>query len=130
VKAALFGAASGVLFGLVAALTKSTVDRLGGGIPATLGDWHLYALAAVSLVAFALLQASLQAGALAPSIATLMVFETFVGGAIGVLLFQEHLHHSGPRLAGSLVTLAAAMGGLTLLAGFRAGIRGPSGFKI
>ena len=121
VKAALFGAASGILFGLVAALTKSTVDRLGGGIGATLGDWHLYALAAVSLVAFALLQASLQAGALAPSIATLMVFETFVGGAIGVMLFREHLHHSAPRLAGSLAMLATAMAGLTLLAGFRAG---------
>ena len=121
VKAALFGAASGILFGLVAALTKSTVDRLGGGIGATLGDWHLYALAAVSLVAFALLQASLQAGALAPSIATLMVFETFVGGAIGVMLFREHLHHSAPRLAGSLAMLATAVAGLTLLAGFRAG---------
>jgi hypothetical protein len=93
------------------------VDRLGGGVAATLGDWHVYALAAVSLVAFALLQASLQVGALAPSIATLMVFETFVGGAIGVLLFQEQLHHSPPRLAGSLVMLAAAMAGLMLLAG-------------
>ena len=51
-KAALAGTASGILFGLAAALTKATVDRLDDGVFALLGDWHVYALVAVALPTF------------------------------------------------------------------------------
>ncbi|MFN8200915.1 MAG: DMT family transporter, partial [Solirubrobacteraceae bacterium] len=84
VRAALIGTASGVLFGLIAALTKATVDQLDDGIVAVLTDWHLYGLIAASVIAFALMQAALATGALAPAISTVMVFETIVGVACGI----------------------------------------------
>jgi uncharacterized membrane protein len=120
IKAALFGTAAGVLFGLTSALTKATVDRLDGGVGALVGNWHLYALIVVSVVGFALLQAALQAGALAPAIATLMAFETIVGGAIGIVLFQEQIRTSPVRIVGSVIALAVTLAGLIVLAGSEA----------
>lgn len=114
-KAALFGTGAGLLFGLISALTKSTVDRLENGIVDVIADWHLWALIALSVVAFALLQAALQAGALAPALATLMSFETIAGGAIGILLFEEELNSSPGAVVGSVLVLLVALAGLVAL---------------
>src|SRR5215471_9456210 len=69
-KAALVGAAAGILFGLCAALIKSTVERFDGGLWHVLLDWHVWALAVIGYISMALGQTSLQAGRLAPAIAT------------------------------------------------------------
>jgi drug/metabolite transporter (DMT)-like permease len=92
VRAALLGTAAGVIFGLVAALTKATVDRFDNGFVAVVANWHLYGLIGASVVGFALVQMSLQTGALAPSIATTMVFETIVGVAVGIFMLHEEIH--------------------------------------
>jgi len=115
-KAALLGTASGILFGLVAALTKATVDRLDDGIVAFLLDWHLYALIGVSIPAFWLSQASLQTGALAPAIATTMAFDPVASLLLGVLLLDEQLTSSPVRVTILVVSLAVALAGLILLA--------------
>ena len=115
-KAALLGTASGVLFGVVAALTK--VD----GRPLRRRDRRRrrrlarLRARAVTVVGLVIMQASLQAGALAPSIATIMSFETVVGVAIGILLLDETLDESGWQVAVSLVALLVALGGILLLA--------------
>jgi drug/metabolite transporter (DMT)-like permease len=116
VKAALLGTAAGVIFGLVAALTKATVDRFDNGFVAVVGDWHLYGLIGASLVGFALVQMSLQTGALAPSIATTMVFETIVGVAVGIFLMDEELHEEPWGITLSLLALVCVLGGLVALA--------------
>ena len=78
VRATLLGLAAGMLLGgIVAALTKATVDRFDQGLEAVLGDWHVYALGGVALTGFLLLQAALQTGALAPA----MTSDTVHGGA-------------------------------------------------
>ena len=59
VRAGLLGTASGILFGLGAALTKTAVSLLDDGIGAVFGDWHVYALVLVSIAAFWLEQAPL-----------------------------------------------------------------------
>jgi drug/metabolite transporter (DMT)-like permease len=117
VKAALLGTASGIIFGLVAALTKSTVDRFDDGLVAVVWNWHAYALIAASLIGFTLLQASLQTGALAPSVTTAMVFETVAGVAVGIALLHEELHEEPWGVVVSSLALAVILGGVIALAG-------------
>ena len=74
-RAGLLGTAGGILFGLSAALTKTAVSRLGEGLGAVFGDWHVYGLVLVSIAAFWLEQAALQTGALAAAVATTMAFD-------------------------------------------------------
>lgn len=115
VRAALIGTASGVLFGLIAALTKATVDRLDDGIVAVIADWHLYGLIATSVIAFALMQAALATGALAPALSTVMVFETIVGIACGIWMLGEELHEEAWGNAVSIVSLVVVVIGLVAL---------------
>jgi drug/metabolite transporter (DMT)-like permease len=117
VRAALLGSAAGILFGFVAGLTKSTVDRFDNGAAAVFFDWHIYALAAASLAGFMLVQASLHTGALAPAITTAMVLETIVGVLIGITVLEENLHESEWGLAITAVGLSAIVAGLLALAG-------------
>jgi len=117
VKAALLGTAAGIIFGFVSALTKSTVDRFDDGLVAVVWNWHVYALIAASLIGFTLLQASLQRGALAPSVTTSMVFETVAGVAVGIALLGEELHEQPWGLAVSGLALAVILGGVIALAG-------------
>jgi drug/metabolite transporter (DMT)-like permease len=115
-KAALLGSAAGVLFGFVAALTKSTVVRFDDGAMAVFWDWHIYALAGAGLIGFMLVQGSLQTGALAPAITTSMVFETLVGVLVGLMLLDEDLHTQEWGLAVTALALALIILGLIALA--------------
>lgn len=117
IKAALFGTASGVLFGYVAALTKATVDRFDDGFVAVVADWHVYGLLGASLFGFGLTQAALQTGALAPALSTTMSFETIVGVALGLTILDEQLHDSTIGVVGSTTALVVALVGLLALAG-------------
>ena len=69
-RAALLGTAAGLLFGLVSALTKGTVEILADEGLAVLGDWHVYALAALGFAGMTLTQMALQTGVLPPAVAT------------------------------------------------------------
>jgi drug/metabolite transporter (DMT)-like permease len=115
-KAAMTGSAAGVLFGFVAALTKSTVVRFDDGAAAVFLDWHIYALAGAGLVGFALVQVSLQTGALAPAITTSMVLETVVGVVVGLTLLDEELHTQTWGMAVVALGLALMVAGLVVLA--------------
>jgi drug/metabolite transporter (DMT)-like permease len=118
-RAALLGSATGLLFGLSAALTKATVERLDGGLLDVVGDWHVYALIAVGYVSMTLSQVSLQAGALAPAIATQMVLDPVVSLLLGVFAFDERLHETAAGATASLAALCVMFGGLVVLAGVR-----------
>jgi drug/metabolite transporter (DMT)-like permease len=115
VRAALLGTAAGGLLGLASALTKAVVTRFDQGIVEVIADWHLYLLIAVSVVGFALLQAALATGSLAPAIATNMSVETVAAIVLGIVLFEENLQESAALLALSLVALLVALVGLVML---------------
>jgi drug/metabolite transporter (DMT)-like permease len=115
-RAGLLGAAGGILFGLAAALTKATVSLLDDGLGAVFGDWHVYALAGISIAAFWLEQAALQTGALAAAVATTMAFDPLSSLVFGIVLFDEALHESAVGYALSAIALATALAGLVLLA--------------
>jgi hypothetical protein len=116
VRAGMLGTAAGILFGLAAALTKTTVSMFDDGLGAVLWDWHVYALVIVSVAAFWLEQAALQTGALAAAVATTMAFDPLSSLVFGIVLFDEALHESAVGYVISFLSLATALAGLVILA--------------
>jgi drug/metabolite transporter (DMT)-like permease len=115
-RAALLGSATGLLFGLSAALTKATVERLDGGVLDVVADWHVYALVVVGYASMTLSQASLQTGALAPAVATQMVLDPVASLLLGILVFGERLHETAAGAIASVAALCVMFGGLVALA--------------
>lgn len=119
-RAALLGTATGILWGVSAALTKATIDQLDEGLDALLLDWHLYALLVVGAASLSLAQAALQVGSLAPAIATQSIVDPLASVVIGVTLLQEDLHETTLGLVVAIAGLLACFGGLIVLS--RSGI--------
>jgi drug/metabolite transporter (DMT)-like permease len=115
-KAALLGTSCGILFGLSAALTKAVGDQVADAPLQVFADWHLYALIAVGYVSLTISQLSLQTGVLAPAIATSMAFDPITSVLLGVTIMQESLHTSTTGSVAACAALAAALGGLAVLA--------------
>jgi drug/metabolite transporter (DMT)-like permease len=115
-RAALFGAAAGILFALTAALTKSVVDELHLGVVHVITSWEPYALAGVGYVSMTFNQLALNTGALAATIASSTALDPIVSVALGLTLFDEHLHASSLQAAGAFVALGAALFGVAVLA--------------
>ena len=120
-KATLLGIATGILWGLSAGLTKAVVEDLDEGVLSLLGDWHLYALAVVGWASLTLAQASLQAGALAPAVATQAAVDPIASVLLGTLAFEETIHHGALGVAGSLAGFAAMVAGIVVLASSQGG---------
>src|ERR1700733_11857542 len=115
-RAAFLGAAAGILFGLTAALTKSVVDELHLGVVHVIASWEPYALAGVGYVSMTFNQLALNTGALAATIASSTALDPIVSVALGLTLFDEHLHASSLQAAGAFAALAAALVGVAVLA--------------
>jgi drug/metabolite transporter (DMT)-like permease len=115
-RAGLLGAASGVLFGLSAALTKATVERLDEGVLEVLTTWHLYALIVVGYAGMSLSQRSLQTGALAPAVATQMSLDPITSLLLGVFAFDETVHEDAGVLIAALAGFAVMIAGIVILA--------------
>jgi hypothetical protein len=115
-RAGLLGTASGILFGLGAALTKATVALFDDGVAGVLWDWHVYALIVVSITAFWLEQAALQTGALAVAVATTMAFDPLSSLVFGIGLFDEAIHEGVLGYAVSAALLGVTLAGLVILA--------------
>jgi len=115
-KAALLGISCGILFGLSAALTKAVGDQVADAPLEVFADWHLYALIAVGYVSLTISQLSLQTGVLAPAIATSMAFDPITSVLLGVTIMQESLHTTTAGSVAACAALAAALGGLAVLA--------------
>jgi len=124
IRATLLGIAGGmILGGLVAALTKATVDRFDDGLGAIFGDWHVYALAGTAVAGFLLVQASLQTGALAPAMTSETVLEALAGVAVGIFVLNERIDQSPAETVVSLLGLALMVAGLLALSRCRGAVR-------
>jgi drug/metabolite transporter (DMT)-like permease len=115
-RAALLGAAAGILFALSAALTKAVVDELQRGPLHVLASWELYALLGVGYVSMTLNQLALNTGALAATLATSTALDPIASVVLGVTLFQESPHAGLDQVIGTVVALAAALAGMVILA--------------
>ena len=114
-KAAVYGAVAGILFGLSAALTKPTVEFLHGGVDEMLSHWEPYVLAVAGVLGFVLQQVSLGTGRLAPSVATVSVANPIVSILLGVVLLEERLSRPPWHVVVACVGLGLALVGAVVI---------------
>jgi multidrug transporter EmrE-like cation transporter len=115
-RAMSLGAATGLLYGLTAALTKASAHLLDDGVVHALGRWELYALAVVGISGMLTAQSAFQAGSLASSLPVLTAADPVVSIAIGAVAFGESLNWRGPAPLLELVGLAVMVAGIFSLA--------------
>ena len=117
-KALTFGAAAGLGYGLQAAVTKTFVTELGGGVLGLLASWSTYVLIISAVTGFALQQSSLKTGVLAPAMASSNSVTLFSSVILGIAVYGETLAKTGNAHAGSTVIgLVVAVVGIAFLAG-------------
>jgi hypothetical protein len=94
-RAVLFAFATGVLFGVTAALTKATVVLVDDHGFGALGHWEPYALVVLGALGFVVNQRAFQAGSLTASLPTLTVVEPVVAAVIGITMLHETVPTDG-----------------------------------
>ncbi|CAM2839179.1 hypothetical protein BST27_08700 [Mycobacterium intermedium] len=115
-RAVLLSVAVGVLFGVVATLTKMVMHVVDTNGPVALALLPgFYVLVAVGLLATLLQQSAFHAGALKVSVPTMLVLEPVIAVLLSSLVFGEHLTLSGVRmLVLPIVVLAMAAATIAL----------------
>ena len=115
-RAALFGAATAVVWSVDAAFVKQTVDELArSGVLGLLVHWPLYAMIATGVLGTVLLQGAFAVGPLAASQATLLIVDPLVSIALGIELFGEQLNTGPGYVLGAVISLAVLGAGVVLL---------------
>ncbi len=115
-RAMLLGAASGLSFGLLAALTKTATFFLGHDLASAWSRWQLYLVVGLGIFALLLSQSAYQAGPLAFSVPVADVLDPLVGVVIGTTAFDERVNVGVGPLAGAMAAGAIACAGIVLLA--------------
>jgi drug/metabolite transporter (DMT)-like permease len=115
-RAALFGTAAGVLYGYQAAAMNVFVGIIPDGIGAILRSASTYELVLSALGGFYLLQTALQAGALAPAIATANAACPVTSVVLGRVIFLETPQRTLGGKVASAVSALLLVVGLVLLA--------------
>ena len=120
-RATLFGLASGMTFGVNAALTKVVVHILGRDPISVFWHWELYGLAVLSVSGLVMVQSAFQAGSLAAALPSMEVGEPVVATIVGLVILREHLHARN-NVERALIAVAslAMLVGLVALARSRA----------
>jgi len=115
-RAALFGAATAVVWSVDAAFVKQAVDTLAhGGLPGLLTHWPLYAMIATGVFGTVLLQGAYAVGPLAASQATLLIVDPLASIALGIELFHEQLNTGAGYVLGAVASLAVLGVGIVML---------------
>jgi hypothetical protein len=107
--------AAGALYGLLDALTKSTVDLLSNVGLATLVHWEPYAMLAAGVLGALFGQSAFGAGALSLSLPVIDTLEPAAAVIIGATVFGEQLASSPLQLGFQLAGGAAAVIGIAVL---------------
>ena len=100
-RALLLAVATGIMFGVQAALSKSvlTIGTEGGlHLAAVVTSWELYALLVMSVASVALQQLAFQASDLSASQPAITVLTPLSGAVCGVAIFGERLQTTTGRL--------------------------------
>ena len=110
-RAVLLAVAVGVLFGVVAVLTKLVMHLLTHeGLTALLMTPVLYLMVALGVVAMLLQQSAFHAGSLQTSVPTMLVLEPVIAVLLGAVVLGEHLdvgRWDGVAIAVSTLVMAA-----------------------
>jgi drug/metabolite transporter (DMT)-like permease len=115
-RAALFGAATAVVWSVDAAFVKQTVDVLARtGVAGVLTHWPLYAMIATGVLGTILLQSAYAVGPLAASQATMLIVDPLASIALGIELFHEQLNTGALYVLGAVASLAVLGVGVVML---------------
>ncbi len=115
-KAALLGAAAGLMWAIDAAVVKSATEILGHeGIARLFLHWPVYGVVVTGVLGTVLLEAAFTAGPLSASQSTLLIVDPLASIAIGVELFREKLNSSPGAITAQVICLIFMFGGVVLL---------------
>lgn len=114
-RAIMLGSATGLVYGLTAALTKAVAHLLSRGILHLLVGWQTYVLVVVGVASLVLAQSAFQAGQLRASLPILTVLDPVVSIVIGALAFGESLGGGTPRRVGEVLGLVILVLSVALL---------------
>jgi hypothetical protein len=109
----------GLAFGYQAAVAKLFATQLDQGVAALLRQWSTYVLIVLMVGGWALQQASLKTGVLAPAMATVNVATLVVSVVLGVRVFEETMRTAGGASLWSLLALGVTVVGVVLLTVWR-----------
>jgi drug/metabolite transporter (DMT)-like permease len=115
-RAALLGAAAGVVNGALGTFTDAAAHAFNAGVAAALHRWEPYALVVVGAASLIVVQTAFQAGPLSQSLPLLTSLEALSGIAAGQLLFGEHVAGYWVARAFEIVGLALLCAGIAVLA--------------
>jgi drug/metabolite transporter (DMT)-like permease len=104
-RAVFLAFATGLCYGVTAALTKTTMSLLSDGLGAAVTSWEPYALTLLASLGMVINQSAFQAGALSASLPTLTIVEPIAAAVIGVTLMEERIQASTP-LEWAAITLS------------------------
>ena len=115
-RAALFGAATAVVWSVDAAFVKQATDVLAHSGPlGLLTSWPLYAMIATGVLGTTLLQGAYAAGPLAASQSTLLIVDPLASILLGIELFHEQLGTGPGYVLGAVASLAVLAAGVVML---------------
>jgi hypothetical protein len=114
-RAALLAAAAGVVYGVTAALTKTSSHLLDAGIVHLLVHWQPYALLIAGVGGMVISQSAFQAGPLDASLPTMSVVDPIVSIVIGALAFGENIAAGPGDVALEVIALIAMSTGVVML---------------
>jgi hypothetical protein len=116
-RAALYAAASGIVWALLATFMKSATDVLAsGGVPRLVQHGAIYGVIAAGIVGTVLSQAALHYGPLAVSQPLMVIVDPLVSIILGVWLYGEHFVGGGLAIAMGALGFMAMIVGVVFLA--------------
>jgi drug/metabolite transporter (DMT)-like permease len=115
-RAALFGAATAIVWSVDAAFVKQTVDVLAhSGLLGLFAHWPLYAMIATGVLGTILLQSAYAVGPLAASQATMLIVDPLASIVLGIEIFHENLNTGPGYVLGAVAALAVLGAGVVML---------------
>lgn len=115
-RAMALGAAAGMLFALLAVLTKSATHALSANVTAAFSSWQVYLVVAIGIAALVVSQSAYQAAPLAYSMPFIAVIEPVSAVLIGDTVLEENVRLGGAYLAAEAIAGLVATVGIVLLA--------------
>jgi len=113
----MLSVATGILYGVTAAITEHTGNVLDGGFLHAITTWAPYALAVVSIAGLLVNQSAYQAGDLRWSLPLFTVLEPIVAILIGQFLFDEQISSAPGARVGAVIGLVTMTAGVFWLTG-------------
>jgi drug/metabolite transporter (DMT)-like permease len=113
-----FALASGIVYGVTAAVAKVTIGEFqAGGLAGGISHWSLWALVVLGPLGFLLNQNAFREGDwVSPPLAVITVTDPLVGIGIGALWLDERIAGSYGQIVGAVLGLAAMALGVWLVA--------------